>query len=205
MTITPIFSHTRDGLDLLNHQKQLYAQMDQAYDSAAAHYRFACSGCDENCCQTRFYHHTIIEYSYLYWGMQQMEPVQQADIRARAAACAHRDTQDDSSHFIQKPWCPLNDQGMCQLYAFRPMICRLHGLPHELTPPGKRRANGPGCNAFIRQCGHRSYFPLDRTPLYRRLAEIEMAVRQYLAFRSKIRLTIAQMICHFPEDHDDTP
>ncbi|MCK7466806.1 MAG: YkgJ family cysteine cluster protein [Desulfosudis oleivorans] len=43
-----------------------------------------------------------------------------------------------------KPMCPLNESGRCGLYAHRPMICRLHGIPHELHPPGRAGAARAG-------------------------------------------------------------
>ena len=46
----------------------LYHKMDRRYDEAARHYGFVCSGCEENCCQTKFYHHTYLEYLYLKEG-----------------------------------------------------------------------------------------------------------------------------------------
>ncbi|MGD9975695.1 MAG: YkgJ family cysteine cluster protein [Desulfatirhabdiaceae bacterium] len=203
MTIQPISIHSPDGFDLLKRQKQLCQKMDHAYDMAAAHYGFVCTGCDDNCCRTRFYHHTLVEYSYLYFGMQQMEPGQQADIRDRAAEYVRIEDHRELSDATEKPWCPLNDQGRCQLYAYRPMICRLHGLPHELNTPGKGRKTGPGCNAFFDRCGHQSDYPLDRTPLYHELADIERSARQLIRYPDKIRMTIARMICHFPKEKFD--
>lgn len=40
-----------------------------------------------------------------------------------------------------KECCFLDEQGGCQIYPFRPLICRTHGLPlvywhEETTPPG---------------------------------------------------------------------
>ena len=48
--------------------KTLYADMDAAYQAAADHYGFHCDGCLDNCCLTRFYHHTHLEYLILRQG-----------------------------------------------------------------------------------------------------------------------------------------
>ena len=46
----------------------LYEKMDTRYNEASIHYSFVCRGCDENCCRTKFYHHTYLEYLYLKEG-----------------------------------------------------------------------------------------------------------------------------------------
>jgi len=52
---TPVYAAFIDRL------KQIYTAMDRAYDRAADPYGFTCDGCADNCCRTRFYHHTVIE------------------------------------------------------------------------------------------------------------------------------------------------
>jgi hypothetical protein len=74
------------------------------------------------------------------------------------------------------------------------MICRLHGIPHELHPPGRAPKTGPGCAEFHRRCGRGVYHPFDRTPLYNRLARLEAELRQALGRRPKLRATIAEML-----------
>ncbi|HSM88690.1 MAG TPA: hypothetical protein VLT56_01580, partial [Desulfobacterales bacterium] len=54
--------------DVLKRLVPLYAAMDAAYEAAAAAYRFACMGCEESCCRTRFHHHTLVEYHGLRDG-----------------------------------------------------------------------------------------------------------------------------------------
>jgi len=93
--------------------------------------------------------------------------------------------------------CPLNVDTRCMLYAYRPMICRLHGIPHELKKPGQPGIMGPGCDTFDRRCGHKPYIPFDRTPVYRDMAKLEQAVRQATRFRDKIRMTVSEMILDF--------
>ena len=91
-------------------------------------------------------------------------------------------------------WCPLNDDGLCTLYHFRPMICRLHGIPHELQKPGQSPVYGPGCETFDRRCGHKGYLKFDRTPFYRQVAMLEQEVKRAMGFDGKIRMSVAEMI-----------
>jgi hypothetical protein len=79
------------------------------------------------------------------------------------------------------------------------MICRLHGIPHEIWRPGSAPVRSPGCGDFDRQCEHKAYVPFDRTPLYAEMVRCEQALRKALGFREKIKLTVAQMIAEFPK------
>jgi hypothetical protein len=89
--------------------------------------------------------------------------------------------------------CPLNLEGRCIVYAHRPMICRMHGIPHELQRPDGRRIRGPGCEAFACSRHDPDDF-LDRTPFYRDMAALEGELRRTIRFRAKIRMTVAQMV-----------
>jgi len=75
------------------------------------------------------------------------------------------------------------------------MICRMHGLPHELHKPGFQAMMGSGCDAggFENQ----DYIPFDRTPFYRKMAGIEMAFRSEKKNQG-IKQTIAQMLLDAP-------
>ncbi len=172
----------------------LFQQMDQAYDAVASQYGFACQGCEENCCLTRFYHHTFLELCYIREGMETLEPETRQAVRKRAqAVCAAYETADktDPSPRIM---CPLNRAGRCILYAYRPMICRLHGIAHELKRPGHSPQYSPGCDRFAEQTRGRAYIPFDRTPFYRQMAELERAFRQQSGLSDRIRLTVAGII-----------
>lgn len=173
---------------------QLYAQMDQAYAAAAGAHGFACNGCQDNCCLTRFYHHTLVEYRYLRAGLA-LEPEATRDlIRQSAAEVVQQMNDAGRTNATVKVMCPLNQAGRCTLYAHRPMICRLHGIPHQLRRPDGQRQTGPGCDDFDRQCGETQEAILDRTPLYMALAALERELRQATGFNRKIKMTIAEMI-----------
>lgn len=178
----------------LGRLRRIYAAMDTAYGQAAAAYGFVCEGCEESCCRTRFHHHTLLEVLCLREGFGELPAGQQKQIRDRAAAVVGQHVRDLAAGTDTKPMCPLNEAGRCGLYGRRPMICRLHGLPHELHAPGCAPQVGPGCAEFHRRCGRGVYHPFDRTPLYAELARLEAEFQQVLGTRRKVRMTIAEML-----------
>jgi len=174
--------------------KQIYAAMDRAYNRAAGRYSFACDGCRDSCCRSRFYHHTIIEYDYLIQGLKTLNLAKRKEVTARALHVVDETTRADQSGTAVRIMCPLNFDELCILYPYRPMICRLHGIPHELQKPGQNPVYGPGCETFDHRCGPRGYVKFDRTPFYRQVAMLEQQVKQALGFDGKIRMTVAEMI-----------
>jgi hypothetical protein len=76
--------------DFIDRLKQIYAAMDQTYNTAAGHYGFTCHRCRDNCCRTRFYHHTVIEYTYFIAGLKTLTPLKQEEVKARARAVADK-------------------------------------------------------------------------------------------------------------------
>ena len=179
--------------------KTLWADMDAAYTAAAVHYGFECRGCVENCCRTRFYHHTLLEYLYLLEGYQSLRPDQQRDLQDRARMVSDYQNRPDRDLRHGNHMCPLNTEGRCRLYAYRPMICRLHGIPHKLFTLGGQEVRGPGCDQFQQRCQDRPTMEIDRTPFYTRMALLEKELRQATGYFSKIKLTVAEMICSFVE------
>ena len=170
----------------------IFRKMDECYDKTAGKYGFVCTGCEDSCCRTRFYHHTLIEYFYLKRGLESLNSKDRTVIHLRALEV----NSQWETHAAPAPgvMCSLNEAGRCRLYAHRPMICRLHGIPHELNHPIKGRANGPGCHEFVRQCGDKSYIPFDRTPLYRELADLEKSFRQETGLSVKMKMTLAEIL-----------
>jgi Fe-S-cluster containining protein len=175
----------------------LWADMDAAYKIVAEQYGFQCQGCVDNCCRTRFYHHTVLEYLYIYQGFGKLEAGLQDRFRQQAQKVAAYQARTDRDIQHADHMCPLNVDGRCYLYAHRPMICRLHGLPHELHPGTGRLVRGPGCDAFDQQCREHPYVAFDRTPFYRRMAELERGLRQASGYGFKIKMTLAEMIACF--------
>ncbi len=179
---------------LLNKMAAVYAYMDREYETAAAHYGFHCDGCQENCCRTRFHHHTVIEYLYLMAGVERLaEPhrtvaIQSARQVLQATEKALRENQP------VREMCPLNENGLCLVYPWRPMICRLHGLPHELRGAHGKVLRGVGCAQFDLQTSGATDYHFDRTPIYQKMAMLEKEVRQVTGITQKIKMTIAEML-----------
>ena len=183
-----------------DHIAAVYEEMDAAYAAAAAQFGFVCNGCEDNCCLTRFRHHTLVEYAYLQKGFEGLD----AGFRRRVAdrAVVYREALQ-AAETRQAPfrhWCPLNQAGRCILYAFRPMICRLHGLPHILRHPVRGLIQGPGCHIFEAQCPASASRPLDRSFIYKSLAGLERTARQASGFRLPVNMTIADMILDFGDE-----
>ena len=176
--------------DLLERLQRVYAHMDAGYEAAAAGYGFVCTGCVESCCRTRFHHHTLIEYAGLREALVRLP----AAVQARVLHLAEEWQASPAGEGAAQPLCPLNFEGRCLLYADRPMICRLHGIPHELSRPGEAAQRSPGCSEFDRRCGGMAYRRFDRTPLYARLARLEAEFRQALGVRRRFKHTIAEML-----------
>ena len=168
--------------------------MDRRYDEAATHYGFICRGCKDNCCRTKFYHHTYLECLYLKEGFDTLSEDHQHTVLNRAKAVRDAHAIADRKGIVSREMCPFNVGNRCLLYSHRPMICRLHGIPHELNRPDGRVTQGPGCGEFDTRCENKGYVPFDRTPHYRRLAKLEGELRRRVAFGRKIRMTVAEMV-----------
>lgn len=171
----------------------LYAAMDHAYRTVAGQLDFVCSGCAENCCRSLFYHYTYLEYVYLESGLNGLEPMRRMTVNKSAAKVREADLHRKNGS-PDRPLCPLHLDGRCSLYPYRPMICRLHGVPSQLERPGQGLLLGPGCETFERGRRRQDQVRLDRTPYYRQLAELELKFKKEAGIYRKIRMTIAEMI-----------
>ncbi|MFC1826128.1 hypothetical protein ACFLYZ_01890 [Thermodesulfobacteriota bacterium] len=181
----------------LSRLQALYAAMDRNYKEAADYYGFNCTGCEDSCCLTRFYHHTLLEYFYIYEGFKTLGQNKQNKIKQKAAqVCRQTELADEKGQPVRL-MCPLNGNGLCLLYAFRPMICRLFGIPHELQQSGAEAEYRPGCAAFSEQCLQKDYFKFDRTPFFRKMAKLEMELKRTVGITQKVKLTVADMFVTF--------
>jgi hypothetical protein len=181
----------------LDRLRRVFAAMDRAFERAAVFYGFSCNGCEDNCCRSVFFHHTYLEYGFLRSGFGLLPPPIQAQVRTRVRHACGRQSEEDNPGGALHEMCPLNCDGLCILYAYRPMICRLHGLPHELRKPGQPVSYGPGCPTFDHKCANKTYLPFDRTSFYQEVAQIEQEFRLHLGTNQKIRMTVAEMIGTF--------
>lgn len=186
--VAPIAFRLQDAQPYMERLAALYAHMDRSYEQTARCYGFVCTGCKDNCCQALFFHHTIVECLYLVDGFRRLPLADRRDILEKASAMSGESLRGT---------CPLNRDGRCSLYPFRPMICRLHGIPHEIRFPGRPASLHPGCAAF--ECGLKGPAArrLDRTPHYTALAKLEKDARASLGCRCRIHLTVAQILTTF--------
>jgi Fe-S-cluster containining protein len=176
----------------------LYARMDMAYGELARGHGLSCEGCADNCCAQRFHHHTLAEYLYLMEGVRGLGPERRDVILRRANVAVESYFHEAHAGEMFKLMCPVNFEGLCALYRWRPMICRLHGLPHFFTMPDGSVREGAGC---ARAAGGEKGL-LDRTPFYRELADIEKAVRAELGRRERFRKTTAEMLVEMSFEPD---
>jgi hypothetical protein len=121
----------------------LYQSMDMVWGKAADHYNFKYNSCDDNCCKSLFYHHTSIEKSYILKGFQSFDQQIKDNIIQKSKAYYQKIFSNNGSIENAKIMYLLNKKGHCLIYGHRPMICRLHGLPHELIRPGIIPLKGP--------------------------------------------------------------
>ena len=174
----------------------LFQKMDAAYGRAAAAYGFRCRGCEDNCCTTRFYHHTVAEYLYIKDGFHRLDGETRRRLHGRARSVCRQAGRPGQRDAAVRPMCPVNADTRCILYAHRPMICRLHGIPHRFRTPAGTVVSAPGCDDFTRRCGSVDAAPLDRTPYYREMSILEQEIRHRLGVTVRLKLTIAEMLAH---------
>ena len=180
--------------DFLDRLHGIFAAMDREYKRVTEQYQFHCDGCTDNCCLTRFYHHTSLEYHYLRQGITKLDPRKKCEVLAKADEVCRLTVDADAKQLPVRLMCPLNTDSLCDLYPYRPMICRLHGIPHELRKPGQRVIHGPGCGTFDKCCADKHYYRFDRTPYYTEMARLENEFKQALGLKGRIKMTVAEMI-----------
>jgi hypothetical protein len=189
--------------DLRTELVVLYEDLQAQYEDTAARLPLSCQGCPDNCCDSWFFHHTSIEWAFLWQGLRSL------DARSRAALVQRAEEYREASAKLlaqgkrpQLP-CPLLDQGRCRLYAFRLLVCRMHGIPAHLTLPNGQQVQFPGCfrcQEIVREYPpDRSVPSMDRTSIFTRLAQLEA---RFLNTQGpglpKIKKTLAEMIVQGP-------
>jgi Fe-S-cluster containining protein len=170
----------------------LYEKMDNTYDKVSKHYGFKCKGCKDNCCYTLFFHHTHIEYHYLMTGFVKIDLNKQRSAEKNAEK-VNEEINSIGNNKRLKQICPLNIDGLCIIYDYRPMICRLHGISHELQSP-QGTIFSPGCEAFTKKAEEKKYFEFDRTIFYIEMAKLEKEFKNTYNIDKKFKKTVSQMI-----------
>ena len=195
MTASFPASRTRGVLKKL---ASLYADMDAAYAAAAAAAGLDCAGCADNCCVSFFQHHTHAEWLYLHEGLAKLAPERREAYEARARAYVEAVRESLAHGQTPTAMCPVNDDGLCGIYQHRFMICRLHGVPNVLLA-GMSIREFPGCGPCRTLTAAGGGKAMDRTPLLRRLAALEMELWGSRPGRPpKVDLTLAEMILAGP-------
>ena len=180
---------------------ELYSRMEQAYAQSAQAAGLSCAGCPTNCCTSYFQHHTRIEWIYLLKGIRALPAARQATLHQRASVYMAHAQEALAARQIPSAICPVNEDGLCTLYAHRLMICRMHGTRNSMQLPDGQEKIFAGCGQYVQRCGKNGSTPpaLDRTPFYRNLAALEMELLKNSGQPlPRVNLTIAEMILAGP-------
>jgi Fe-S-cluster containining protein len=181
-------------LPFIERIRALYVLMDEAYSLAAERAGFECRGCSDSCCDERFYHYTLAEHFFLLEGLRSLDGEIASRILDEAAETVRLHRLQDLQGTAGSAVCPLCSGGICAIYAYRPMICRLHGIPHTLRKKGIVQT-GPGCHGFPEEAAEKlAGSGLDRTGFYTEMAAIEIELRRLTRFRGSYKKTVAGMI-----------
>lgn len=173
---------------------EVYGEIDHAYKESAVYYGFSCKGCEENCCDTVFYHYSLVEYFGLLEGFARLAEDLKDRSLERARAYVRELNRHRGKESLIRIMCPLNYDGLCSVYENRPLICRIHGLPGELHHPVKGREGFEGCSRFGRTNEKDGEKVIDRTLFYTRIATLENQLRREMGYLIKFRKTIAEML-----------
>ena len=185
----------KKGQGLFSRLAGLYARMEQAYDAGAQQAGLTCKDCATNCCTSFFQHHTYVEWSYLWRGLQSLPPAQRKTFVKRAEQYVEEMRANIAMNILPTAMCPVNDKGLCTLYPYRLMICRMHGTRNRFSLPNGQQQEFPGCVRFTELPGAASLPALDRTPFYKELAALELEFHQKAGRPlPRVNLTLAEMI-----------
>lgn len=180
----------------------LYERMSSAYAHTAAQAGLSCQDCDRNCCVSYFQHHTYVEWSYLWRGMNELPAAQREDYLNRARHVVQQYRFALNAGVQPAVMCPLNDDGLCGLYRHRLMICRLHGTRNAMVLPNGERRVFTGCFRFadnVKELPEAQIPTLDRTELYRELVQLEMEFAgPKLRVLPRVNMTLAEMLVQGP-------
>lgn len=184
---------------------KIYMDMENGYDLTAAEVGLSCQGCPDNCCDSYFLHHTYSEWAYLWQGFRAIHKKNRLEITARAEEYIQNSKIMLAKQQRPQLPCPLLDEkGLCSLYQHRMLVCRMHGIPADMTRPDGQSMHFPGC--FRCQEVVAQKYPkgldipsMDRTGLFRRMVSLEsklLSGRRHLMPR--VKMTIAEMIIKGP-------
>lgn len=190
------------GTALLARLEELFQRIDSAYATRAADAGFSCEGCDgEACCTVDLILHTYVEKAYLRRAFELLDESEREDILDRCSTVLASKRRDPDGDEYRSTICVLNLDGGCRLYPYRPMICRLAGIPHHIRRPDGRVIESGGCRRFetdIRPT--RPDVRIDRTDFYQEMARIEIEAVRALGGRC-VSQTVAETLADDDPDH----
>ncbi len=183
------------GIDYSPRLKELYEEIDAVYYRASFQAGFNCEGCDgTKCCTVDLIVHTFAEMLYMRRGLRALNENTKCRIKERSRETVKFKALNPIGHSYRNAICAASFNGRCSIYEYRPMICRLAGISHFIDRPDHTRVFGTGCARF--ETGFRVTNPelqIDRTPFYRRMAELEIEIIQAQGKRTQ-SLTIAEIL-----------
>jgi Fe-S-cluster containining protein len=182
-----------DVSEYLERLSSIYKKVDKAYCEIAESLGFNCKGCDDLCCNNVFIHFTVVESFFLIDGFRRLSEDKRQEIFLRAEQYNRAYASTSRPVVNLKELCPLNYDGLCILYEYRPIACRLYGLPGKLISPARGTEEFRGCWRFEKLFSG-SGKSLDRTPFYAELAALEGELRKKLCYYQKYKKTIAQIL-----------
>jgi len=183
------------GDELIPRLTELYRLIDSAYHEVAEEIGFSCEGCDGViCCTVDLTLHTFVEMLYLRRGFNTLDTSRQLEILGRCLSMIKSKEDDPCSDAYRNAVCVLNFEGLCSLYDYRPMICRLAGIRHFIDRPDGTTMESCGCSRYEREMVRlHPDLRIDRTAFYRSMAEIEIEVVRILGKRTMPR-TVAETL-----------
>ncbi len=187
------------GAEMIPQMKKLYERIDSAYTAAAEKTGLTCYGCNGTiCCSVDLTIHTFMEISYLKEGFNTLGDSDQSEILRKSRFIVRAKQEAPYGSGYRNAVCALNSSGACMLYEYRPMICRLAGIPHFFTKPNGSKLESGGCKKFTQShSGKVTGAILDRTEFYREMAAMEVEAVIARGERTK-KLTIAEILVSSP-------
>jgi hypothetical protein len=184
-----------NGESLISSIRGLYDKIDSTYAAAAEQIDLTCEGCDGVvCCTVDLTVHTFVEMSYLRQGFYALDPFMQSEILTKSRRMVSAKQQAPKGDEYRSAVCALNSAGACVLYEYRPMICRLAGVPHFFTKPDGTKLESGGCKKFDESIpAKNSGAILDRTEFYREMAAMEIEAVVARGERTE-KLTISEIL-----------
>ena len=116
---------------------------------------------------------TILDVAELQQGMASLDQMVQDDIQARALSQSSFVAQ-----FADLPCPALDADGSCRVYPFRPVTCRMMGIPVEADG----RVEGA--------CDVQTFVPIVRLPQALRQEETRLAEEEEVALQALRRATL---------------